>query len=443
VNESSAPLESAELSTDSGIETSTPVSGGMWGISRTVWAVLLMLAYQNYALTIVGVAAPWIGKSFHLDDSGIARLFAWISVSSLGALVLSRMIDRLGRRRMVIWCLGAIPVCSLAAAMATTFAAFAAFQIALNAATSAGVSACIVMLAEELPIDQRANGQSLGGLAGAVGGGMCIMIIPLLVGYGISWRWMLVLAAAGVALIPAMVRMLPESERWEHMEALGITQKSRFYDVFHPLYRRRAVTLIVASLLTTVSQAAAQAFAYYHAVNDAKLSAGAASLMTVIGGGLGMVGFPLGAWFCERFGRVPTVVIFGFLWMAGQLWYYSAPAPPFIIPMLWLASSFCLITICDSAATVGTNAAITELFPTALRGTMMGWFAVTIAIGGVISNAGAAMLSHATGSLTSAISYIVLAGVPAVIVFAIMIDETRGMSLEAAAKEEDFRTARQ
>jgi MFS family permease len=441
VNEQSAPLASCPI--DEAAAAAPPARIGKWGISTPVWAILLMLAYQNFTVTIIGVAAPWISKSFQLDDSGVARMFAWVSLSALGALVLARMVDRLGRRRMVLWCLAAIPIFSLAAALATNYVAFIIFQIGLNAANGAGISACIVMLAEELPIDQRANGQSLGGLAGAVGGGWCIMIIPLLVAYGISWRWLLVLAAAGIALLPALARMLPESERWQHNEAIGITEKSRFYDVLHPLYRKRSITLIVATLLVATSQAAPQAFAYYHAVSDAKLTAGGASLMTVIGGGIGMVGFPLGAWVCERWGRVPTVVVFGFLMIAGQLWYYWTHAPVFIMPMMWLAASFCLVTTSDSAATVGSNAAVTELFPTALRGTIMGWFAVTAAIGGVASNAIAASLAHVAGGLSSAIGYLALAGIPAAILFALMIDETRGMSLEAAALEDDFRSARE
>jgi MFS family permease len=408
----------------------------------TVWAILLMLFYQQFAVSITGIAAPWIGKSFHLDDAGMARLFAWISVSALGAFVLGRMIDRLGRRRMVLWCLGAIPVCSLGAACATNLSVFAIFEIALNAVVVAAGSGCIVMLAEELPIERRAGGQGWAGFAGAAGGGLSVMLVPVLVGYGLSWRWLLALAAAGVLLLPSMARLLPESERWEHSELEGITRGTRFYDVFHPLYRRRAITMIVCTLLAAFSQAAAQGFAYYHAVNDVKLTAGGASLMTILGGGVGMIGFPVGAWICERWGRVPTVVGFGLLFIVSQLWFYWIPAPNFITPMLWLAVSFSLVTVADSGGTVGSNAAVTELFPTALRGTMTGWFAVMIAIGAVASNAIAAALAPLTGGLANAIGFTVLAGVPAAILFAFLIDETRGLPLEVAAREEEFRASR-
>ncbi len=417
-------------------------SAGESRTRATVWAILLMLFYQQFAVSITGIAAPWIGKSFGLDDAGMARLFAWISVSALGAFVLSRMIDQFGRRRMVLWCLGAIPVCSLGAACASNLAVFAIFEIGLNAVVVAASSGCIVMLAEELTIERRAGGQGLAGFAGAAGGGLSVLLVPLLVGYGLSWRWLLALAAAGVLLLPSMARLLPESERWEHSELEGITRDTRFYDVFHPLYRRRAITLIICTLLAALSQAAAQGFAYYHAVNDVKLTAGGASMMTILGGGVGMIGFPIGARICERWGRVPTVVGFGMLFIVSQLWFYWIPAPQFIMPMLWLAVSFSLVTVADSAGTVGSNAAVTELFPTALRGTMTGWFAVMIAIGAVASNAIAAALAPLTGGLANAIGFTVLGGVPAAILFAFLIDETRGLPLEVAACEEQFRASR-
>src|SRR3984957_9378846 len=127
-----------------------------------------MLFYQGFAVSIDAIASPWIGTSFHLDGSGIARLFAWISISSLGALALSRMIDRFGRRRMILWCIAAMPLCSLASAAATSLVVFTAFQILLFAFVGAAGAGCVVMLSEELPIARRAHGQSIGGLASSV-----------------------------------------------------------------------------------------------------------------------------------------------------------------------------------------------------------------------------------------------------------------------------------
>jgi MFS family permease len=407
----------------------------------TIIAILAILFYLGFAVSIVGIASPWIGKSFNLDGAGIARLFAWISVSSLGALALSRMIDRFGRARMILWCLAAMPLCSIAAALSTNLIAFTAFQVAFFAFAGAAGSGCIVMLSETLPIDRRASGQSMGGIAGALGAALCVILMPLFVARGWSWRWMLVIAAAGIAMLPTMARLLPESARWQRADAEGITAESNFFDVFEPLYRRRSITMIVCALMAAISSTAAGSFIYYHAVSVAGLSAGAASTMTLVGGGIGLLGFPLGAWTAERFGRVPTVVGFGIFITAGHLWFYWGPPTHFAWPLLWLASGFFWFSVCDNAGTVASNAAATELFPTALRGTMIGWFALVSAAGSIISNAAVAALANTMGGLSIVVGALSIVGIPAAILFGLIIDETRGMSLETASKEAEFRDA--
>jgi MFS family permease len=404
----------------------------------TVAALLAMLFYQGFAAAIISVASPWIGKSFHLDGAGIARLFAWISLSAFGALALSRMIDRYGRRRMILWCVAAIPICSIGAAIATSLLWFAIFQIALYAMVGAAGSGCVVMLSEELPIARRARGQSFGGLAAAVGAGLCVFLMPIFDAYGWSWRWMFVISAAGIAMLPAMARLLPESERWELSDASGINTRTRFYDVFQPLYRKRSITMIVCALAGNISTTAANAFGYYHAVSVVGMSSAATSTMTIVAGGLGLLGFPLGAWTSERFGRVPTIVAFGIAITAGHLWYFWGPPSHFAWPFWWLASGFFWFNVCDNAGTVGANAAATELFPTPLRGTMIGWFALVGAIGSVISNAAVALLANKMGGMSIVVGALSIVGIPAAIAFGLLIDETRGMSLEMSAKEEQF-----
>ncbi|MGB9380864.1 MFS transporter [Candidatus Binatus sp.] len=404
----------------------------------TVAALLAMLFYQGFAAAIISVASPWIGKSFHLDGAGIARLFAWISLSAFGALALSRMIDRYGRRRMILWCVAAIPVCSIGAAIATSLLWFAIFQIALYAMVGAAGSGCVVMLSEELPIARRARGQSFGGLAAAVGAGLCVFLMPIFDAFGWSWRWMFVISAAGIAILPAMARLLPESERWELSDASGINTRTRFYDVFQPLYRKRSITMILCALAGNISTTAANAFGYYHAVSVVGMSSAATSTMTIVAGGLGLLGFPLGAWTSERFGRVPTIVSFGIAITAGHLWYFWGPPPHFAWPFWWLASGFFWFNVCDNAGTVGANAAATELFPTPLRGTMIGWFALVGAIGSVISNAAVALLANKMGGMSIVVGALSIVGIPAAIAFGLLIDETRGMSLEMSAKEDQF-----
>src|SRR5579862_326888 len=91
---------------------------------KVVLLVAGILFYQGYASAIVPIASPWIAKSFGLDQSALAAVFAWMTLAYLGAIALARMVDRFGRRRVMVWSMLAMPVSVLGAAVSTHLATF-------------------------------------------------------------------------------------------------------------------------------------------------------------------------------------------------------------------------------------------------------------------------------------------------------------------------------
>ena len=71
--------------------------------------------------------------------------------------------------------------------------------------------------------------------------------------------------------------------------------RSRFGDLFRGHYRRRAIGLLVAGTLRPIAVVATLTWAYYHAWNTVGLSPAVASGVFIVGGALGLVGFPIGA----------------------------------------------------------------------------------------------------------------------------------------------------
>jgi len=408
----------------------------------TVRVLMAALFYQGFAGSIVAIAAPWIGRSFGLDESAIARLFAWLAIASLGSLVLARTADRAGRRRVLIWSTGAMPACALGAALSANLALFIAFEIALNAFIGAAAAVSIIMLAEALPIARRATGQSMGGFALTLGSAVALLAMPALAACGLSWRWMPGAAAAAIVFLPRMAGAIPESGRWEIAAQEGEAARTRFYDVFVPLYRRRSVTMIACTLFGSIVSEGPGSWGYFHAVSVVGLSAASASAMMIVGGGLGLLGFPAGAWAAERFGRVPTVVASGIAVAGGVLSFFWGPPAGYALGFLWLCASFLFLNFVSNALTVATNASATELFPTALRGTMLGWFALIGAIGSLCAEGTISILARRLGGASAVVGWLALLAVPTSILFGIFIDETRGLSLEAAANEDAFRELR-
>src|SRR5215469_1629422 len=206
-----------------------------------VTSLLVVMSFQGYAATIPTIAAPWLSRDFQLNDPAMARVFAGFALSSFGALALARMADRVGRKRVMRWSAIAMPLGALGALFAENIVTFVACIIVLEAFLGAAVTCSVVMLAEILPVPRRADGQSWAGLASAVGGGLCVFLAPIFVRFGLSWRWMLAIPVAGLAILPRVVRSIPESPRWER--AARSSPGTHFYDIFVPLYRKPAFTI--------------------------------------------------------------------------------------------------------------------------------------------------------------------------------------------------------
>jgi MFS family permease len=411
------------------------ISAEAW---RTVVMLLVVLGFAGYAAAIPTIAAPWFSKDFHLSDPQMARVFAGFALSSFGALGLARMADRVGRRRVLMWSAIAMPLGAIAASFAPNIFAFVGSIIVVEAFIGAALTSSVVMLAEILPVPRRAAGQSWAGLASAVGGGLCVFMAPVLAGFEVSWRLLMVIPAAGLLILPIVVRKIPESARWESKVGEAGERAGHFYDIFGSRYWRRGITILVCSLLAAISVEGVNSYSYFHAVAVIGLSPDFASAFTIIGGGLGMVGFPLGAWAAERYGRVPTIVASGAVASTVALGYFWGPPHHFDHPALWLGGAFLLMNASANATLVSAYAAITELFPTSLRGTIMGWSALMTAFGALAAESTIAALAAAMGGISIVTGWLSLLGIPGAILFGMVIDETRGLSLDAAESREEL-----
>ncbi len=401
-------------------------------------AIVLLLIYQGYSLSVVGVAAPWIARSFSLNEAQLAELFAWISVSALGALTLARMADRVGRRRIILASLGLTPLLALGAALARDPEAFAIYEILISALLGGSVSSAIALLAEELPGERRAAGQAFAAFASALGGVLSYIVIPFLLQWGYSWRLLLAPCVAGLGLVVPVARMLPVDSRWARLASARPSAASHIYDVFGRLYRRRALTLLGCAALDTMAGTAVNGWLYFEAVTVMGLSPKWASTLVVVGMVVGMAGFPLGAWTSNRFGRVPTVMYVGGAAWLGALAFYWGPPAALRWPLVWLLGAYCWFKLASGVMTVGANSAATELFPAMLRTTMIGWQAITGAAFSILAQVLIATLIVPLGGLTRVIGYFALLGFPSAALFGAFIDETRGLPLDVAALEAEW-----
>ncbi|MGW7529998.1 MFS transporter [Streptomyces sp. NPDC054783] len=135
----------------------------------------------------------------------------------LGALLLSGLADRFGRRRMFQINLVAYAALSVGAAFAPDTATLVALRVLLGIGLGAELALVDTYLTELMPTALRgrmmATAYGLGMLAVPVAG-LLAARLPRSLGGMASWRWLMIFAACGAVVVWLVRRRLPESPRW-------------------------------------------------------------------------------------------------------------------------------------------------------------------------------------------------------------------------------------
>lgn len=400
---------------------------------RALLGLAALFAIASYGTTLNGVAAPYLARSFGLDDAAMARMFGWIALNGALVLWLARLLDRLGRRRILRVSILGLAAGGLATAGAPTLFLFVVAQIGANAFLNTTITAGTVMVTEELSVEQRARGQSMTAFLGGFGSGVALLLVASLSDR--DWVWRL---GWGLLAVPLLVLLrhfsaLPETRRWQNAAGRGEVAKARARDAWRGAHRPRTAGLVLHVLLGSIAGTASGSWPYYHLVHALGMSASTASVILFTGGAAGMAGFFLAGRFCDRFGRRATLAAAALTFNATMVAFYLLPD----IPTVWLPLGllFGLASIAGNASIVAFRTLATELFPTRIRSTVMGWFSVAGLVAAVASNFATGALTEVTGSLAEAIAWIALLIVPACLALLGLVPETRGLALEEASLE--------
>jgi Na+/melibiose symporter-like transporter len=392
--------------------------------------------YGGLTLPLLTVESPWIALRFGLDARAVARLYALMSLSAIVTFAGGRLADRIGRRRLLVACLVLASVMAIFAALSRSVVTFALCELLRFSTVGTVANSAIALFAEAAP-DSRGRVGAIGkaGMAAAAGGASLLVLIPILVTGGHSYRAAFAVAAGGALFVPAVLLWVPESERWQRARESGAVAESSLFGVFARPWSRRALPVLGAALLGGIEGAAVGGWSYYYGVSVVKMSPQSMSTWSLVATAAGLVGFRVGALAAERFGRVRTAVGFGLVHQAAALWIYLGPPGRFSSVSLWIGLGLCLSGLGASASGIGKATASVELFPTSLRVTILGWVVLAGAVATGCSNLLVSVLIGPLGGLARAVALLSLSGVAGLIVFGLWVEETRGLSLDAAALE--------
>ncbi|MEO7557111.1 MAG: MFS transporter [Acidimicrobiales bacterium] len=196
--------------------------------AATVLGLLASLAVvDGYVSTLltqtITFAADELGAT--RTDQGIA--LASVRVGVVLAIVLASRADRVGRRRMLVGAASAACVTAAAGALAPSLAWLSATQLLTTGCAGAAGILIAITAAEEMPAGSRAYAYSLITMAGGLGAGMCLWVLPAADLDVRAWRIVYLVPLLGIPVVAAVARRLPESQRFTRAPRSGAATRAR------------------------------------------------------------------------------------------------------------------------------------------------------------------------------------------------------------------------
>ncbi|MDE1167417.1 MAG: MFS transporter [Pseudomonas sp.] len=174
------------------------------------WCSFIMM-FDGYDLVIYGSVLPHVMSQWSLTPGEAGMLGASSMVGMMcGAVTLGTLADRLGRRRIILFCVALFSVAALANAFATGPTSFATCRFLTGAGLGGVVPNLVTLLKEMSPgscrnrlINLMLSFFAVGGLLSGLAG---IYLIP-----AFGWQSPFYIAGVSLLALPLLYKTLPES----------------------------------------------------------------------------------------------------------------------------------------------------------------------------------------------------------------------------------------
>ncbi len=382
---------------------------------RTVFLTAIVGFISAYAASQMSHTLPFARTSLDLTEGQMSGIFAGVRAASLVGVVFSLVADRSGRRRPLLGAFALVCLASLMTAFAPGLPAYVVSQALVRIGVVAVAAISIVLIAEEVPAGARALSLGFYGLAGSMGVGFGLILLPIAEGTDNAWRLLFGIVSLGLLAYPLLNRFLPESRAFvaappfPFAKALGMGLGKHFW----PL---AGVSFFVAAFSSPAFD-----FVLERLINDLDWDTGAARFLLILFSGAGTIGLLLGGRLADRIGRRPTSAIGIAVGLVGGIGFYTLDSGWF------LAISIFLATLGATMLTPSLAAQRAELFPTRLRATAGGWITNIAIMGSIAGFLGGAVMIDRYG-LAVTVSFLGL-GLIVAILLVLRLPETKGMDL--------------
>lgn len=314
-----------------------------------------------------------------LSASELGVGLAVLRLASIGALPLSALADRIGRRPVLIaTCAGGLLFTMLAAAspgywwFVVIFALGRPLLSATNAVAQVGA-------AEETSSHDRARAVALVAAGYGVGAGL-VAVIHGLGQSTLGFRGVFLLAVVPLVGVLLIRRWLVEPDRFTVTAASRATEERGHRPVLGSVgsaFRARLVVVVGLVFAVSVITGPANSFFFVYAQNVLHVSGAVTAAMVTIAGLFGLVGLLAGRWLADHLGRRPTgALMMVAMSVFGVLTYSGSRAA------LYVGYELGVLAAATFAPAAGAFS--NELFPTSVRASVAGWNVVASVAGATI-----------------------------------------------------------
>jgi MFS family permease len=339
---------------------------------RIVFLLGVVAFIAGYSGAQMAHTLPYARLSLGLTEGNMSLVFAIVRAVSLTAVGFSIVADRKGRKDPLIIAFGLMSLGSLLTAFVPATAAYVIAQSVVRVSVVAIAAIGMVLLAEELSPEIRGYGMGLYGLAGSLGVGTGLLLLPIAERADSAWRILFAIAGLGLLAIPMLMRYLPESRAYRPGKPISFIAALRLGLGKH-FWPIAGVSFFVSAF-----SAPAFDFVLERLINDLAWEASAARFLLIAASGLGALGLLIGGRMADKTGRRPTALVALALGLVGGVGFYLLDSGWF------LAASIFVATMGATMLTPALGAMRAELFPTRVRATSAAWV-TNVAILGSIS----------------------------------------------------------
>ncbi|MFD6161195.1 MFS transporter [Nocardia sp. NPDC060256] len=327
------------------------------------------LFFDLYELFLAGTITGVLKQEMHLSTFQLSGILASAFAGQfLGALVIGRLSDVFGRRRMFMINIALYSGFTLLGAFSPNIMFLMATRFLAGLGIGAEMTVSDTYLSEVVPPQVRgrmiAMAYTIGFCAVPTVGFLAKWLVPLQP-FGVDgWRWLFVIGGLGAAVVVVARRDMPESPHWLARQQ-NKTQGLPFSAIVRPPYRGKTTLFSAVMIL--------QVFGYYGfgtlavLVLDRKGFEVVTSLSYLA---ITYLGYPLGSLLAiplmERIERKYLVMGTATLMALFGLTFGFATS----VPLILLSGG--LFTIASNVFSDAIHAYLPESFPTAVRGTASG-----------------------------------------------------------------------